>query len=278
MTAATINASAYSKPIKPRNRNHDLSESLKGEWFENDPFLTAFFNAMSITFPIGEKFFIDSVRHYRDDITDPKLLEDIRGFCGQEGFHRREHQRYNEALCEARGYDLEKLEGKMTRRLNWVQKKMPPLTNLAVTVAIEHFTAVLSESLLSEGSRMNNAEPAMRELWRWHAAEEMEHKAVAFDVYQQVGGTEKIRRRAMRRASFFLALELTGGLCYMLKKDGLLFKYSVWRQGLKKLFGKQGVFANTWVPYKEFYAKNFHPWQQDTGHLLEAWEAGEAAA
>ena len=112
------------------------------------------------------------------------MQENIKGFCGQEGFHRREHQRYNEALCAARGYDLAKLEATLTRRLGWAQKNLPAMTNLAITVAIEHFTAVLAELLLSSGSIMERAEPSMRDLWRWHAAEEMEHKSVAFDVYR----------------------------------------------------------------------------------------------
>lgn len=273
MTTAKADVSAQYRAIKPRDRSHDIAKDLKDDWLDNDPFLTAFFNTLSLTFPAGEKFFIDSVRHYRGHITDPKLLDDIRGFCGQEGFHRREHQRYNDALAIARGYDLAKLERSMTRRLKWAQKKMPPMSNLAATVAIEHFTAVLSERLLHKNSLMNKASPAMRELWRWHSAEEMEHKAVAFDVYLQMGGSDKVRRRAMRRTSFFLTLELTKGVCYMLKKDGHLFKLSIWRQGLKKLFGKQGIFAGTWLPYKAFYEDGFHPWQQDNSELLADWQA-----
>ena len=80
-------------PVVPRNRNHELADSLSGDWFGNHPFKTAWFNAMSITFPLGEKFFIDSVRHFQDQIDDPKLAAEIRGFCGQEGYHRREHDR-----------------------------------------------------------------------------------------------------------------------------------------------------------------------------------------
>ena len=143
--------------IKPRNRSHDIAQALEGEWLDNNAFLTAVFNGMSITFPAGEKFFIDSVRHFGNDIADPTLKEHIRGFCGQEGFHRREHQRYNEALCATRGYDLEKLEGKMTKRLAWAQKNLSPLQNLAITVAIEHFTAVLAELLLGSNSVINKA-------------------------------------------------------------------------------------------------------------------------
>ncbi|MFT4825471.1 MAG: putative metal-dependent hydrolase [Halioglobus sp.] len=259
--------------IKPRNRSHDIAQALHGEWLDNDAFLTAAFNGMSITFPAGEKFFIDSVRHFSNDITDPVLKEHIRGFCGQEGFHRREHQRYNEALCSARGYDLEKLEAKMTKRLAWAQKNLSPLENLAITVAIEHFTAVLAELLLGPNSVMKKADPTMRELWRWHAAEEMEHKSVAFDVYRAVGGSESLRIAVMKRASFFIGLELMRALIYILRKDGKLLNIKLWRRGLAGLFGKHGAFSGGMLPYKEFYAKGFHPWQQDTQQLLVDWAA-----
>jgi predicted metal-dependent hydrolase len=262
--------------IKPRNRSHDIATALEGEWLDNNAFLTAVFNGMSISFPAGEKFFIDSVRHYRDQVTDPVLKEHIKGFCGQEGFHRREHQRYNEALCNARGYDLVELETKLTKRLAWAQKNLSPLSNLAITVAIEHFTAVLAELLLKPDSIMNKADPAMRELWRWHAAEEMEHKSVAFDVYKAVGGPESLRVSVMKRATFFITLELTRALFYILRKDGQLFNFNLWRTGLAGLFGKQGAFSGGGAPYKEFYVEGFHPWQQDTQHLLVDW-AAEAA-
>ena len=262
--------------IKPRNRSHDIATALEGEWLDNNAFLTAVFNGMSISFPAGEKFFIDSVRHYRDQVTDPVLKEHIKGFCGQEGFHRRQHQRYNEALCNARGYDLVELETKLTKRLAWAQKNLSPLSNLAITVAIEHFTAVLAELLLKPDSIMNKADPAMRELWRWHAAEEMEHKSVAFDVYKAVGGPESLRVSVMKRATFFITLELTRALFYILRKDGQLFNFNLWRTGLAGLFGKQGAFSGGGAPYKEFYVEGFHPWQQDTQHLLVDW-AAEAA-
>ena len=103
--------------IIPRNREHQIAESLGTDWFDGHPFKTAWFNAMSITFPLGEKFFIDSVRYYAERIEDPKLREEIRGFIGQEGFHRREHDRYNRALCRLRGYDLDYLEGRLETKI-----------------------------------------------------------------------------------------------------------------------------------------------------------------
>ena len=276
MTHPTQATTPDSVIIKPRNRSHDIAAALHTEWLDNNAFLTAAFNGMSITFPAGEKFFIDSVRHFRDQIADPVLKEQIRGFCGQEGFHTREHQRYNEALCEARGYDLATLEGKLTRPLNMARKHLDPLQQLAITVAIEHFTAVLAELSLRQGSWLDRAEPSMRALWRWHAAEEMEHKSIAFDVYRAVGGTEAMRRRVMRRATFFIGLQLTRALVYMLRHDGRLYSWSTWRNGLRDLFGQEGVFAGALPLYRAFYSPDFHPWEQDTRDLLEQW-AAEAA-
>jgi predicted metal-dependent hydrolase len=257
--------------IKPRNRSHNIAHALQGEWLAGDPFLTAFFNAMSITFPVGEKYFIDSVRRVADKVTDPDLKDHIKGFCGQEGFHRREHQLYNEALCAARGYDLQKMERTLARRLGWAQNNLSSIKNLAVTVAVEHFTAVLAELLLRPGSIIDKAEPSMRDLWRWHAAEEMEHKAVAFDVYRAAGGTEKLRKAVMRRVVVLLCIELARVLCSILRKDGRLFSLSMWRNGLAALFGKQGAFSGGLLPFKEFFVEGFHPWQQDTRELLVQW-------
>lgn len=276
-TPASSSAARSTAPdaaqIKPRNRSHDVSVALRGEWMDNDAFLTAFFNALSIAFPAGEKFFIDAVRHYADRITDPALKANIQGFCGQEGFHRREHQRYNETLCAARGYDLDALEGTLTRRLRWAQKTLSPMKNLAITVAIEHFTAVLAEILLRPGSILDSTDPAMRELWRWHAAEELEHKTVAFDVYRAVGGSEALRRGVMRRATVFLTFELTRALVTILRKDGQLFNIRLWRRGLASLFGKQGIFSGAWPMYKAFYQQGFHPLHQDTQDLVVQWAA-----
>jgi len=265
--------------VLPRNREHDIARSLAGDWFDQHAFKTAWFNAMSITFPLGEKFFIDSVRHFAGQISDPKLMEDIRGFCGQEGFHRREHQRYNEALCRLRGYDLQLMEDRLERNIQRSYKFMSPLQRLALTASMEHITAIMAESALSDDDPMlGQADSAMRALWQWHAAEEMEHKAVAFDVYRAVGGTEKLRRQALRQATFFLALDIGLGLLHMLRRDKNLWNLRVWREGWKFLFFKGGILRRVWPAYKEYYREGFHPWDRDTRPLLASWKVNDALA
>jgi len=266
-------------PILPRDREYDIARSLEGDWFDNHPFKTAWFNAMSITFPLGEKFFIDSVRHFSDQIDDPKLNEDVRGFCGQEGFHRREHQRYNETLCQKRGYQLEVMEGRLEKNIQRAYKFLSPLERLAATAALEHITAILAESALSEDNPMiDNTDSAMQALWQWHAAEELEHKSVAFDVYRAAGGTEKIRKRAMRQSTFFLLVDVMMGLVHMLRKDKKLWNLRLWTEGWKFLFFKGGILRRVWPAYKEYYRDGFHPWDRDTRPLLQSWQLHEDEA
>jgi predicted metal-dependent hydrolase len=266
-------------PILPRDRGHDLERNLARDWFDNHAFKTAWFNAMSITFPLGEKFFIDSVRHYAEQIEDPKLREEIRGFSGQEGFHRREHQRYNEALCLLRGYDLDYLEGRLAKKIAQGKKLLSPLEQLAVTAALEHITAIMAESGLSEDNPMlGQADAAMQALWDWHAAEEMEHKAVAFDVYRAVGGGERMRKRALRRATVLLLIDILVGVVHMLRRDGKLWNLRLWWQGWKFLFFEGGLLRRVWPAYREYFRDGFHPWQRDTRELLQAWQLRQRQA
>jgi predicted metal-dependent hydrolase len=262
--------------IKPRNREHQIAESLGRDWFDNHPFKTAWFNAMSITFPLGEKFFIDSVRTYADRVEDPKLLEEIQGFCGQEGFHRREHDRYNRELCKRRGYDLEYMEGRLETNIERGKRFMSPLEQLAATAALEHITAIMAESALSPDSPMiDSVDPVMQQLWDWHAAEEMEHKAVAFDVFRAMGGSEKMRKRAMRQATFFLLLDVSIGLIHMLRRDRKFWNRKIWTDGWKFLFAQGGILRRIWPAYKEYYREGFHPWQRDTRELLDLWKSDQ---
>ena len=258
--------------IKPRNREHDITEALGRDWFDNNAFATAWHNALSITFPLGEKFFIDSVRQFSDQITDPKLQEEIRGFYGQEGFHRREHERYNQLMCDQRGYDLPMLEERVRKRIAESQSNLPPIGQLAITVALEHITAVMAEFHLAEHSpAKNRAVPVMEQLWMWHAAEEMEHKSVAFDVYRAVGGSEELRMKVMRRVLLLIAWRVFTNMLHMYHKDGNLFSLKLWRQGYQFIWGSKGLIRHCKPSYLRFFKEGFHPWDNDTTEMLASW-------
>jgi len=162
--------------ITPRDRKFARDPKPGRWWNGGDPVATALYNALSATFPEGEAFFVESVRRYRDG-APTRLGQEIKAFTTQEAIHSREHAAFNKAAIEA-GYDLKMLEDRVHWRLGLV-KERPPIASLAATMALEHFTAILAHELLRDPAHLGKAEPDSAALWKWHAAEEIEHKGVA---------------------------------------------------------------------------------------------------
>ena len=238
--------------------------------------MTAWFNAMSMLFPLGEKFFIDSVRYFADEIEDPKLLEEIASFQAQEATHRRQHQRYNELLCEIRGYDLVRIERNERERIEWAYRELGPRRRLAGTTASEHLTAILANEMLTRKESMSGADADIASLWLWHGIEETEHKAVAFDVHVAVGGPVSERRHALILNTFFFLKDTMRNLCIMLQKDSKLWSLREWASGFNYLFIKPGVLRRVFIPWLRFLRKGFHPWQHDNRYLVNDWEQQQA--
>jgi predicted metal-dependent hydrolase len=274
----TILATASRMPdgmnLKVRNIRFDLREQLSNDWLDNDAFKTAFFNALSMTFPAGERFFIESVRHYRDDVTDPKLKQEIADFIGQEGMHSREHRRYNRVLCELRDYDQKKMEGRTEKMVQIGRDKMPPIVQLAATCGVEHLTAILADKVLN-GWMIKDADPKMQSLWEWHCAEELEHKSVAFDVYTVMGGNYRARKITLRLFTVHFLWNLLANTSYILRKDKVLWKWATLKSGFKFLFAKDGVLRGWHRDFTLYFDPDFHPWDDDNSELLENWRVSQ---
>lgn len=254
--------------IQPRRIEFELPNPLPKHWHGGDPFKSHFFNSMSILFPDGERFFIDSVRHFRDRVDDPRQQALIKGFIGQEGHHSREHIEYNRRL-EEQGYDIQALTEPVRKRIRFANKHFSPERRLANTVAMEHFTAIMADAVLREMRWFDGAIEPMRRIWRWHALEETEHKAVAFDLYMQVCGDRAQLRRAMRLSTFFFLRDVTRGVWHMMRKDGRLTDLAMWYRGIRWLWGRNGFFSGLWSAYRDFYREDFHPWQHDNHRLMQ---------
>lgn len=261
--------------IKPRNYEFDLESALAANWHSGDPFKTAFFNALSMMFPVGEKSFMDAVKAFRDKVTDPALQEDVKGFLGQEAIHSREHRKYNERLCALRGYDLDYMEQPIIKRRDWAHANLPVIAQLYATVAYEHYTAIMANGTLSNPKWLEGADPAMKALWRWHAIEETEHKAVAFDVLKLAGGTVKERRMSMLFITVNFIRDTARNINHMLKRDGYSFwqRMKIWRSGLSFLLGKDGILRGMGREWLDYFKADFHPWQHDNRKLLEEVKA-----
>ena len=272
---STVPGTPRAGPIRARHPTFDLEDALSGDWNGGDPFRTAFFNAMSLSFPGGERFFIDAVRAFEGEIEEPELREAIRGFIGQEAVHRRIHQLYNETFCRRRGYDLDELEGPFLEGVEWGRENVSPLGQLAVTVALEHLTATLAAALLERrGASLHGADPRVAELWRWHAAEEIEHRSVAFDVYARAGGCPKRLRRTLWPMTINFLRDNFRAVRTMLRHDG--HGNMVFVRGLWHLFGWPGSLRRVLPTWAAFLRRGFDPGKSDGEAFLALWEPDSA--
>src|SRR3954452_5803225 len=177
---ATILPTPSNLSITPRDRRFGRDTATPRLWHGGRVEATALYNALSTTFPAGEAFFVESVRKFREGVP-PKLADEIKGFTTQEAMHSREHDAFNKR-AEQSGYDLSRLEAQVEKRLAITRDK-PPIVSLAATMALEYFTAILAHELLADPRHLAGAEQETADLWRWHAAEEIEHKGVAYDTW-----------------------------------------------------------------------------------------------
>ncbi len=275
---AKFTAPPQTHTITPRPVKFKITDASPRHWFDHNPFKTAFYNALFTTFPPGENFFVRSVVYFRDCIKDEKLLRQITAFAGQEGTHAHAHDDHLSVLTR-QGYTSLARENKIIDAMLKGLNKAAPKTALALTVALEHFTAVLSHQMFEHPELFfDPAHEDFKPLFEWHAAEEIEHKAVAFDVYQQVDGSYRRRVVAMGLATLSMVLMVPVRMSPLLYHDGVLFQWKTWREGLPFLFGKQGKFRMPWNHYKQFYRRDFHPWDvQDfelTGKFRERYANG----
>ena len=269
-----MHAQAPVQPVR-RDLDFDIPQQITPEevtnWHGQGRHVSHFFNALSVFFPEGERFFIHSVRHYRDRITDPALQRDVQGFIGQEAMHGREHVEYNELMDKA-GLPATKLDRFIGRLLERVKKVIPNSMQLAVTLALEHFTAMLAHLVLTQPKALAGSNPRLTALWRWHALEETEHKAVAYDVYEKAlgkgVGAYLLRCGALLIVSaIFLALMFVFHIM-MIRADKQARGIGGWLSLVKFLYFSPGALSRLLLPWLDYFRPNFHPWDHDNRELL----------
>ena len=262
-------------PIPKRDLRFDFADVDLANWHPDGPHVSHYFNVHSLQFPRGERFFINSVRHYRDQVTDPVLQQQVAGFIAQEAMHGREHETYNAALARI-GYPLEAMDRWVERSLKFAKLTMPPKGRLAMTAALEHLTAIGADDLLTRDQSLDGAPPQMAQLWRWHAIEETEHKAVAFDVYRLVAGGGLIgylrRCFTMLTSSLGMTLMTWCFLLVALKRNGRLFDLRGWGHFLWWLWVNPGPLRHQFPRYWQYFVPGFHPWDIDNYHQVERWK------
>jgi uncharacterized protein len=229
--------------------------------------------ALSAVFPDGEDYFVRSVRHFRDQITDPALKRQVTGFIGQESMHGREHRALNDRLAQL-GYPTKRIERITKWGLGTRERIASPKANLAATAALEHFTATLAELLLTdEEVRDHFGHPEVRNLFLWHALEESEHKAVAFDVYKAVEGSERTRVLTMNVLRFGFVAFMVVHVVSSLLVDPATYRRGNLLRSLRRFRRSPILRPALWRQLRDYNRPDFHPNDRDTGALVEQWRA-----
>ena len=238
---------------------------------DGDLILSHLAAGLSAVFPDGEDFFVRSVRHYRSAVTDPELKAQVAGFIGQEAMHGREHRVLNDRLDEL-GYPTKLFERVTERGLRFREKVAPPIANLAATAALEHFTATLAELLLSnEKARELFGDERLRDMFLWHALEESEHKAVAFDVYKTVGGGERLRVWTMKGLRYGFVLGMALQVVISMLGDPATYRPGRLRRSWRTFRRSPLVSREIWEQLKDYERADFHPDDHDTTELVARW-------
>jgi predicted metal-dependent hydrolase len=251
-------------------------QGVPKRWFGGSAAATHVANGVNLLFPAGERFFVRSVHHYLDRLDDPQLVAQVRGFFGQEGRHAQAHERFFDTLRE-QGYDVDAILARYESfAYGVIEKNASPALRLAVTVALEHFTAIMAEDALVAGD-LAGAHPVMRQLLEWHALEELEHKAVAFDVLQAVNPSYALRVAGMAVGAIAMGAFWVQATRALLAHDGMTLRDAAADLGaLRKTAARTGTRISKPIITRvflrgiiEYLRPGFHPNDKDHRHVFE---------
>ena len=274
-TATSTDRDLSAVTVIPRDIRFVTEQARGQHWLGGDPVGTAVLNALSLTFPDGEKLFMDAVRHYRARVSG-KLAVEVRAFRAQEAIHSREHHALN-AVIDPQKYPVAEVLATIRGRIAFNRSK-GPFAMLLSTIALEHFTAMMADMHMQHRDLFANADPEIARLWRWHAMEETEHKAVAFDVFLEVTRDwSPLKRYLVRTWSMvYITWHFTHNIANhatrLLQADG--YSERAARRAVRRfLWRDPGIFRRGWRSYFAWYRPGFHPWDLDNRAALNEWRA-----
>jgi predicted metal-dependent hydrolase len=271
--------SRFVPEIIVRNPRFHRNGALSHAWLSPNPVATAWFTALSASFPRGEAYFIESIRNANETLP-PALARDVAAFIAQEANHAREHTLFNRLAAQA-GHDLSAIDARLAAFIAQTSQTSP-FVNLLITACLEHFTAIIARDLLTHPDLLADASPETAALWRWHALEEIEHKAVAYDLWMHIARhlsrrqRYKIRCKLMLKVSAAFLLHRSRDARELLEQQGMSPKQA--RRALRAyLWSKGGPLRRILPAWAQWLRPGFHPWDQDDRALLLS-EAQRAAA
>lgn len=253
-----------------RDQRFDRNHKTPRWWHSNDPVATAWYNSVSASLPRGEAFFIDTMRQFRDQVP-PKIAAEMKAFTTQEINHTREHVAFNRLVSD-HGYNVESIDQGIQSMLALTEGR-PKEFNLAITIALEHFAAMISHHLLADPRYLEGADPVAADIWRWHATEEIEHKGITYDVW--LHATKDWSRFKRYRVKTLIAVLITKKYFGNRVRDaiGLLEQDGFTRSQAKRklyafLWWKPGMMRRMFWEWSKILMPGYHPWNLDDRALI----------
>ncbi len=270
-TYAPTSTALQGLTIKPRNLIWDFS-NVPRIWCKDNPELTHFLNTFSIIAPVFEDWAVPLMRKIVDEIDHPELKKEAKAFIGQEAHHSRAHKIFNEMLVEKHGYDLSAVESKLNKLMSWVAKK-PIQMQMAILVAGEHFLANIGDWYINEDEIKVGMDENGNRLLTWHLAEEIEHTAVAHDVYEYLYGknisSHVMKCRAYSLVSVLLTKEIPSMWQSLVRQDIDAGRISLEPHRIRLYYPPIAKTLMTFGAkyfgrYASYFNKNFSPWDHNS--------------
>jgi len=263
----------YSPDIEPRNLQFALPEKPDKYWHSNSDIKTYHFNALAIFLPQLEKMLVLSLKKALIDVNCHKLKAEVASLVAQEAIHGRAFARYCEQIVFKHYACPRQYSLWLFRGLAGIVNKLTNKFHYALSAAGEHFTAIAADLFLREPKWFKDVDPIHSAIWRWHCIEEIEHKSVAFDVYQAMNGGYFTRLVGMLMMTLFFMVLYIKPIWFMMKQDKKHMDWNFYRRSLKYYWGKGGLFRALWKPYWDYFKPSFHPSKHDNESLIVQWKA-----
>jgi predicted metal-dependent hydrolase len=259
-------------------------------WIPDEAFASHLLNVLHILLPEGERFFVKIFAEALPLIQDEQLREDVIGFIGQEGMHATAHQGVQDYFAEqgldTSGYvhEIEYIFRGILgdRGLFGLRKEEWLVERLALVAAIEHITAFLGNWVLnSPGLDAAGGDPQMLDLLRWHGAEEVEHRAVAYDVYMHVDGRYGRRVRTYALAAGALIWLWGRGVVHLMAHDPTLTGRRRPRLRDLSIAARKGLapgYRDIAMCGIRYFRRSYHPSQEGRTEQAVAYLAASPAA
>jgi uncharacterized protein len=234
---------------------------IRPNWYEDNRLVTILFNSSSVGIPLGEALVAEAAEAVIPHLRHKNLIQEAHKLIHEERAHILVHEAYNNYL-RRHGFPVECQQARLQRMLDRVNRHSSLKTRLAIGAAFEHFTAISAKQILEHNILENEqVDDRLERVWTWHALEELDHRNATFDLYHAMGGGY-LRRAWGALIAMFLFIH-THYTCFFtyLYQQGLLFNLKVWRQGLPKMLGRNGIYGHLFTNWLRYFKPGFHPTQ-----------------